>query len=66
MDNAQLRKHCNEINSRFVAVQSKSNTLFLKERVTILEIFESESNQQTADDKFNRVDIKACNSTPRL
>lgn len=37
-------------------------TVFLGEKVTIQEIPESESNQQTADDKFNRVDIKALNS----
>lgn len=36
--------------------------VFLKEKVTIIEILESESNQQTADDKFNKVDIKARNS----
>ena len=34
-------------------------TVFLGEEVKIIEILESESNQQTADDKFNRVDIKA-------
>ena len=32
------------------------------EKVTILELLESESNQKTKDDKFNRVDIKAKNS----
>ena len=37
-------------------------TVFLGEKVTILEILESESNQQSIDDKFNRVDIKALNS----
>lgn len=37
-------------------------TVFLKEKVTIIEILESEGNQLTADDKFNRVDIKALNS----
>ena len=36
-------------------------TVFLGEEVKIIEILESESNQQTADDKFNRVDIKAKN-----
>lgn len=34
-------------------------TVFLGEKVTILEILESESNQLSAEDKFNRVDIKA-------
>ena len=37
-------------------------TVFLGEKITITEILESESNQQTIDDKFNRVDIKALNS----
>lgn len=37
-------------------------TVFLGEKVTIVEILESEGNQQSADDKFNRVDIKAKNS----
>lgn len=37
-------------------------TVFLGEKITITEILESESNQQTVDDKFNRVDIKALNS----
>lgn len=37
-------------------------TVFLGEKVTVVEILESESNQLTADDKFNRVDIKALNS----
>ena len=41
-------------------------TVFLKEKVTILEILESEGNQQTADDKFNRVDIKARNSKDEI
>ena len=37
-------------------------TVFLGEKVTIVDILESESNQQAEDDKFNRVDIKAKNS----
>lgn len=37
-------------------------TVFLGEPVTIEEILESESNQLSAEDKFNRVDIKARNS----
>lgn len=37
-------------------------TVLLGEEIHIVEILESESNQQTADDKFNRVDIKAKNS----
>ena len=37
-------------------------TVLLGENVKIIEILESESNQQTIDDKFNRVDIKARNN----
>lgn len=33
-------------------------TVLLGEEVKIIELLESESNQQTVDDKFNRVDIK--------
>ena len=33
--------------------------VFLKKKCKIMEILESESNQDNADDKFNRVDIKA-------
>ena len=34
-------------------------TVLLEEPIHILEILESEGNQQSEDDKFNRVDIKA-------
>ena len=37
-------------------------TVFLGEKVTIVDILESESNQQDEFEKFNRVDIKARNS----
>lgn len=37
-------------------------TVLLGEKVEIIELLESESNQQSFDDKFNRVDIKARNS----
>ena len=37
-------------------------TLFLNEPIKIVEILESEGNQQQANDKFNRVDIKAKNN----
>lgn len=37
-------------------------TVFLNEPIRIEEILESEGNQLSADDKFNRVDIKARNS----
>ena len=41
-------------------------TVFLGEPIRIIEILESESNQQSADDKFNRVDIKARNSKDEI
>ncbi len=37
-------------------------TVFLNEPIKIVEILESEGNQQDADDKFNRMDIKAKDS----
>lgn len=37
-------------------------TVLLGEKVEIIELLESEGNQQAIDDKFNRVDIKAKNS----
>ncbi|MCL3852385.1 Rpn family recombination-promoting nuclease/putative transposase [Parabacteroides sp. GYB001] len=37
-------------------------TVLLDEKVEIIELLESEGNQQSFDDKFNRVDIKAKNS----
>ena len=37
-------------------------TVMLNEEIKIVEILESEGNQERADDKFNRVDIKALNS----
>ena len=41
-------------------------TVFLGEPIRIVEILESESNQLSADDKFNRVDIKARNSKDEI
>ena len=41
-------------------------TVLLGENVKIIEILESESNQQTIDDKFNRVDMLAENSKGEL
>ena len=41
-------------------------TVLLEEKVTIIEILESEGNQEEADDKFNRVDIKAKNSKDEI
>ena len=37
-------------------------TVLLNEKITIVELLESESNQLVLDDKFNRVDIKAKDS----
>ena len=37
-------------------------TVLLGKEIHIMEILESESNQQCDNDKFNRVDIKARNS----
>ncbi|RHR82507.1 Rpn family recombination-promoting nuclease/putative transposase [Odoribacter sp. AF15-53] len=37
-------------------------TVLLGKEIHILDILESESNQQSEEDKFNRVDIKACDS----
>lgn len=41
-------------------------TVFLGEKVTIIEILESEGNQLSSEDKFNRVDIKARNSKDEI
>ena len=41
-------------------------TVFLGEPIKIIEILESESNQESAEDKFNRVDIKARNSKDEI
>ena len=41
-------------------------TVFLGEKITIVDILESEGNQQSADDKFNRGDIKARNSKDEI
>lgn len=41
-------------------------TVLLGEKIRIVEILESESNQQSEEDKFNRVDIKARNSRDEI
>lgn len=41
-------------------------TVLLEEKITITEILESKSNQDSYDDKFNRVDIKAKNSKDEI
>lgn len=45
----------------FVILEGLVSTV-IGEKVSIVELLESESNQKTKDDKFNRVDIKAKNS----
>ena len=37
-------------------------SVLVKEKVTIVELLDSESNQESSDGKYNRVDIKAKNS----
>lgn len=41
-------------------------TVLIGEKIHILEILESEGNQQSEEDKFNRVDIKAKNSKDEI
>lgn len=41
-------------------------TVFIGEPIKIVEILESEGNQNAADDKFNRIDIKARNSKDEI
>lgn len=41
-------------------------SVLLGEEITIVELLESESNQVSDNDKFNRVDIKAKNSKGHL
>lgn len=41
-------------------------TVLLDKNIKILDILESEGNQQSEDDKFNRVDIKARNSDDEI
>lgn len=41
-------------------------TVLLRREIHILDILESEGNQESADDKFNRVDIKARNSEDEI
>ncbi len=48
--------------SEFRSAREGFLTVFLGEQIKIEEILESEGNQQDADDKFNRVDIKAKNT----
>ena len=41
-------------------------SVLVGEKMTIVELLESESNQVTPDDKYNRVDIKAKNSSGEI
>ena len=41
-------------------------TVLLGEQIHIIEILESEGNQESPEDKFNRVDIKARNSKDEI
>ena len=41
-------------------------SVLVKEKVQIVELLDSESNQESRDDKYNRVDIKAKNSKGEL
>ena len=41
-------------------------SVLLGEKITIVELLESEGNQEYEDDKFNRVDIKAKNSKDEI
>ena len=41
-------------------------TVLLGEKIIITELLESEGNQNSSDDKFNRVDIKAKNSKDEI
>ncbi|MBP3472295.1 MAG: PD-(D/E)XK nuclease family transposase, partial [Paraprevotella sp.] len=41
-------------------------TVLLNEEIHIIDILESEGNQESAEDKFNRVDIKARNSKDEI
>ena len=45
-----------------IAVLEGLVTVLLNENITIIELLESEGNQDKSDTKFNRVDIKAKNS----
>lgn len=65
-DNSYIRfdwamKHMLREKSNFEILEGLISVL-LDEEVKIEEILESESNQESSDDKFNRVDIKAKNS----
>lgn len=47
-------------------VFERFSTVFLKEKVTIIDILESEGNQLIANDKINWVDIKVRNSKDEI
>ena len=41
-------------------------SVLVGEKITIIDFLESESNQESKDDKFNRVDIKARDSKGQI
>jgi predicted transposase/invertase (TIGR01784 family) len=51
--------------ANFVVLEGFLSVL-IGEKIRIIEILESESNQETADDKYNRVDIKARDSKDEI
>ncbi|MDR0895054.1 MAG: Rpn family recombination-promoting nuclease/putative transposase, partial [Prevotellaceae bacterium] len=51
--------------ANFVVLEGFLSVL-LGEQIRIIEILESESNQEASDDKFNRVDIKARDSKDEI
>ena len=77
MDKKEEDKRMKELKDRYIRfdwaikrlLRQKANfgvlegflTVFLGEKITIVELLESEGNQLSEDDKFNRVDIKALN-----
>ena len=56
-----LLKHRLRQEANFVVLEGFL-TVFLGEKITIVEIFTSDSNIEFDNDKYNRVDIKARNS----
>ena len=58
-------KECSGIKANFAVLEGLL-TVLLEEPIHILEILESEGNQQSEDDKFNRVDIKAKDSKDEI
>ena len=53
---------CHSKNKADFAIFEGLISVLVKEKVTIVELLDTESNKETKDDKYNRVDIKAKNS----